>query len=390
MCLIQDLRIFLIHLILCKIISVIIIEIKTMKKQLGIIGGVVVVIIAVVLVMGTKGSDEPEALKIGVMLPLSGEYAWAGENIQRGVEFGLAEYKAAHPDIQIELVVEDDGFDVQKGIAAYRKLVEVNSVDAIIMVSTPVIDAMYETVVTHEVPVMQLGIQTTGIADDNIFQTSPSAEAPIEQFAQHLLSMHDFAKTAVFYDNTAGGLQFKGAFEKTYTDTAEYFVMNDKEDVRGYALRVAEGEYDAVVFLTSPTHGALLVKEILAVDTTAPFFAFDAQLQSGFGDYERILGDIGVLNGAKSLWLKGGNPEAFNAAYEAMYGVAPGFFADFGYDTFNILIGSYDNSYSAWLQNIQTFKGDLVSGPLSFDDNGVRIQPIVIQEVREGKLVELK
>ncbi len=360
-----------------------------MKKQIGIIGGVVV-LIALVLIMGNRGSDAPQKLKVGVMLPLSGEYAWAGENVQRGIEFGLAEYKLAHPDAQIELVVEDDGFDVQRGIAAYRKLVEVDGVDALIMVSTPVIDAMHETVVTHEVPVMQLGIQTTGIADDNIIQTSPSAEAPIQQFAQHLLNTHDFTKTAVFYDNTAGGLQFKGAFEKTYSDPAEYFVMNDKEDVRGYALRVAEGEYDAVLFLTSPTHGALMVKEILAVDTTVPFFAFDAQLQSGFGDYERILGDIAVLNGAQSLWLKGGNPEVFSAAYEAMYGVTPGFFADFGYDTFNILIGAYDDSYSTWIENIQAFKGDLVSGPFSFDENGVRIQPIVIQEVKGGKLVELK
>lgn len=352
-----------------------------------IVWGIVIVVLVVLGVRFFGSASSPAALRVGVMLPLSGEYAWAGQNIQRGVELGVAQYQEQHPDAQIELIIEDDGFDVQKGMSAYRKLVDVDQIDALIMVSTPVIDAMYEQVVADGLPVMQLGIQTKGVAQDNIFQTSPSAEAPIEQFAAHLMRTQSFARVAVFYDNTAGGLQFKDAFARTYTDPADFFVMNTKDDVRPYASKVAEGDYDAVVFLTSPTHGALLVKEIIAVDETVPFFGFDAQLQTGFGDYERILGDMRVLDGAQSLWLKGGDTTAFEEAYEAMFGDAPGFFADFGYDTAVLLLASHDTSRADWLRNIQKFAGDTASGPFSFDANGVRVQPIVIQEVVDGKLV---
>ncbi|MEY2641147.1 MAG: hypothetical protein RL150_540 [Candidatus Parcubacteria bacterium] len=352
------------------------------KKRAGLIGGVLVVLLIAAVFM-LRATEAPATLRVGVMLPLSGEYAWAGENIQRGIELAQATYVAAHPESQIELIIEDDGFDVQKGIAAYQKLTDIDQVDALIMVSTPVVDALHGEMQADGLPIMQLGIQTVGVAADNIFQTSPSAEAPIEQFATHLLETKDFKHVAVFYDNTAGGLQFKGAFERRYTDMASYFIMNDKDAIRAYALKVAADEYDAVVFLTSPTHGALLVKEILAVDDTVPFFGFDAQLQTGFGDYERILGDLRVLNGAQSLWLKGGDAVAFANAYKEMFGVEPGFFADFGYDTFMLLVGAYDTSRATWFANIQAFSGDTVSGPFSFDAQGVRLQPIVIQEVVE-------
>jgi branched-chain amino acid transport system substrate-binding protein len=360
-----------------------------MKKGIKIIIVVAAIALGAFLVLGNNQNDSAH-IKIGLMAPLSGEYAIAGENYQKGIELALEEYRAQHPDAQIELVVEDDGFDVKKGVSAYRKLTGLDKVDAMLTISTPVIDAIHEDIQQSDLIVMQLGIQTVGIADDNIFQTSSAPEEPVKLFAQFIEDNYDFKKVAVVYDNTAGGNTFLAAFDEGYNKDFTKFVVNDREDLRDHALRINGENYEAVVFLTSPENGALLSKEILALDDTPPLFAYDAQLQTGFGDYERILGDTNVLNGSISMWLKAGESEKFATAFKKKYGEDPGFVADFGYDTFNILMDNYDSDREKWMDNIQSYESAGPSGNISFDINGIRIQDIVINTIVRGEIAPLE
>lgn len=357
-------------------------------KKIGISFAVLLIVGFVVILNQTNQSQE--TLKIGIMSPLSGEYAVAGQNYQKGIELALDEYRKENPDVDIQIVVEDDGFVVQKGLTAYKKLVDLDKVDAILMVSTPVIDAIHEDIKKTDLIVMQLGIQTVGVADDNIFQTSAAPDAPIAQFAKYIDTSYDFEKVAVIYDNTAGGQTFLNAFKGSYSKSFDEFVINKKEDIRPIALKISGNEYGAVVFLTSPEHGALTVKEIKAVDSTPPLFAFDAQLQTGFADYERILGDANILNGSISMWLKSGDAEKFKELYVKKYGEDPGFVADFGYDTFNMLMQGYSKDKKKWIDNIQNLKSEGASGKIAFDENNIRLQDIVINKVIDGKLVPIK
>lgn len=353
------------------------------------------IVIVSIVILGSLGilikeNQSQEVLKIGLMSPLSGEYAVAGQNYQKGIELALEEYKKENPNVSIELIVEDDGFVVQKGLSAYKKLKDFDKVNSILMLSTPVIDAIHEDVQKTDLIVMQLGIQTTGIADDNIFQTSAAPEAPVAQFADYLEGEYDFKNVAVIYDNTPGGQTFMETFRKNYTDSFNEFVITKRDDIRPTSLKIVEGEYDVVVFLTSPENGAVAVKEILSIDSTPALFAFDAQLQTGFGDYQRILGDTNVLNGSLSMWLKSGNSEKFRQLYLEKYKEEPGFVADFGYDTFNILMEGYSKDKKKWMDNIQNLNSEGPSGKIAFDENNVRLQDIVIQKVVEGKLVPIK
>ncbi|OHA16573.1 MAG: hypothetical protein A3C79_01415 [Candidatus Taylorbacteria bacterium RIFCSPHIGHO2_02_FULL_45_28] len=355
------------------------------KTKLIWISVAVLIVIAISIVFRNV-SRLPGELTLGLMLPLSGEYAVAGQNYQKGVELALDQYRKSNPDISIRMVIEDDGFETKKGVSAYRKLMDFDKVDAIMMLSTPVIDAIHTDMIKDGIPVMQLGIQTVGVANDNIFQMSPSGEAPIIQFAQYLEDNYQFKKVAVIYDNTAGGLSFFNAFSDGYEGGFTPFIVSERADLRDYAIKISAENYDAVVFLTSPENGAIAVKEILTIDQTPPFFGFDAQLQTGFADYKRILGDTNRLNGARSLWLKSGKADDFQEAFKQKYGAEPGFIADFGYDIFNVLVENYDSDDKKWIDGIENVNTEGVSGPISFDEVGVRIQPIVINMVENGEI----
>ncbi len=359
-----------------------------MKKVL--IGIIVVIIIAIAVVVSGNKQETPESLKLGLMLPLSGDYAVAGQNMQKGMLLALDAYKAEHPGVQIDVVIEDDAYDATKGVSAYNKLVNLDQVDMILMLSTPVIDAIHEDVVARGIPVIQLGVQTVGVADDNIIQFSPAAAAPIGAFASHLATDDRFAgkKVAVVYDNAAAQLSFFETFKEQYTALFTPMLSNGKDDHRSYATEIANDNYDAVVFIMSPENGALLTKEILALDQTVPLFGYDAQLQTGFADYGRILGDTNKINGALSLWFKAGQMDELTAAFQAEYGEAPGFVVDFSWDMIHTALATYADDDAVWIENLKQFENeDGASGPISFDKDGVRIQPMVITEVQNGQLV---
>lgn len=365
---------------------------KNKSKILSVIAALIVFIAIFSIKNNSLESTEDKVIKLGLISPLSGEYAAVGQNYQRGIELAFDEYKKNNPNQKIELTVEDDGFDVKKGISVYKKLTDINHVNALMMLSTPVIDAIYGDITKTDLIVMQLGIQTKGIAPDNIFQTSPLPDYPISEFTKYLNNKNDFKKIAVVYDNTAGGISFYEAFQKEYKKDYIPLIVNNKSDLRSYATKISKDEdIDSVLFLTSPDNGALLVKDIITFDKTIPTFAFDPQLYTGYENYRKILGDMNKINGSLSLWLKEGDSAKFKELYKAKYGEEPSFLADFGYDTFNVLMKNYNKDHITWMKNIQDYNDkNGVSGSISFDKDGVRVQDIVINKIVNGEITPIE
>lgn len=363
-----------------------------MSKKIKIISILVIAIIVIGLFVVNNKSSQPDSIKLGLMLPLSGDYAAAGQNMQKGMELALEVYKKDNPNVSIDVVVEDDAYDVTKGLSAYKKLVDLDKVDVILMLSTPVIDAIHEDVVKRGLPIIQLGIQTVGVGDDNIIQFSPAAEAPIGFLADYLGKDASFysKKVAVLYDNSPGQLVFFQVFKDRYGKEITPLMVNNRSDLRNYATKIANEDYEAVVFILTPENGALATKEILTLDSTVPTLVYDAQLQTGFADYGRILGDVNKINGAKSMWFKAGKMDEVKKLFNQKYGEDPGFLVDFSYDMINVALDTYNKDSVKWVNNLKKYKNsDGASGSISFDENGVRLQPMVITEIRDGQLVPI-
>ncbi len=97
-------------------------------------------------------AGEVRAATIGVLLPLSGDYARYGEEALRGIRMALAGMPGGG---QISLRVEDTGGDGDKAVAAYRKLVD-EQVDAVL---GPLLADVTGALASHlrtDVPVLSL------------------------------------------------------------------------------------------------------------------------------------------------------------------------------------------------------------------------------------------
>ena len=83
-----------------------------------------------VKLLGTKEEKTNEPIKIGIILPLSGNAAALGESARNAAI--LAKEKFKDTKNKYELIFEDDQADSKKTVSAFKKLVDVNQISAVI------------------------------------------------------------------------------------------------------------------------------------------------------------------------------------------------------------------------------------------------------------------
>jgi len=82
-----------------------------------------------VLAAALSPSAHADAVKIGAVLPLSGEYEFAGASFREGMRLGLEEYGPTKHTYQ--LILEDSAFVPTRAVLAAQRLISVEKVDVI-------------------------------------------------------------------------------------------------------------------------------------------------------------------------------------------------------------------------------------------------------------------
>jgi len=364
-----------------------------MNKTIKIILGLVIIALVVWGIYSfSQRSQNPvsdQPIKIGVITGLTGEYAFVGENWKKGVMLAEELYKKANPNSFIELIIEDDGFDTKKGLSAYRKMVDINKIDALINMTTPTINAIYNIVVENGMPVIQGGEQSQEPVDDNIMQIMPGNIFSEIQLGEYVKDMK-LENLAVVYNNDATFLRFFDAFKNGYNGSFDEYKLGSIEsgtsDYRTITTKILAKKPSAIVFITIPNDGARLISEILKLSTEKPQFIFDLNFQSGFNDYKQILGDMNILNGDITMMIASQVSDQFIADWKAKYNEEPGVFADWAYDAYNLLLKTYDPDNSQWVKNLKKVDFEGVSGKVTFDETGVRIPDFQIKTITNGAI----
>jgi len=358
------------------------------KSTLWVIG-LVVIVIVVLVITETRKTTQVSGFRVGLISILSGEYSVVGQSYANGVILANEHYNAAHPDAKIDLTVEDDGFTGGKGVSAYQKLVNVNKIDALINASSPTIDSIYTTVVASGMPVIQGGEQGIEPEDDNVFGVFPNSVDSEYEYGVYMRE-HGVKEMTLVYTDVSGLARFVEAFKRGFQGTVrEFKVSADEKDFRTHALKVSTGLPKTLGIIAFPQQGAQFLKEYFKVDKSKPQYFFDASFQSGFADYQRILGDLAPLNGALVGTINLPTTQEFKDAYKKRFGTEAGFLADIGYDAFNVLASNYSTDSKTWLQNIKNIHMTGASGVTQFGPTGNRLPDTKFMTVIGGKLSEL-
>lgn len=360
------------------------------KKILwGLLGVIVLIGAFFVITNKTPVALAPfnQTIKIGIMLPLTSPFGAVAEGVRNASLLAVTDWQATHPGVTVETVIEDDNYNAGKGIAAYTKMKNVDKVDGIVSISTPVVDALYKTYQQDGLPVINLGVQTEGVTKDNIFQIFPDAKGQIKPLADYLQNSTNYESIVIVHStNDPAYAQFYNEFKKLYTKPSKDVVLNTKEDSKVVANKILATKSQAVVFLLTPDLGSSVTKEVKILDKKEMDYYYDASLISGIDQYKKILGDTNALNGAITIKTVAGDMSKFKVDYKTKYGAEPTIFAETGYDSMMIMLNSYNKDKATWVENMQNSSFVGPSGKTTFDESGVKNPEYMIVKVINGEV----
>jgi len=244
------------------------------RKAIWIIMSLVVIIILMnTLVMtGFFVRNTNEELTIGVILPLSGDFAVIGSELQKGIKLAKDESK-----VNVRIIYEDDQFDPKMSLNAANKLLNFGNIIDIGI--TPFVEGAKPTIPLFENKKTPLitAWDSTHLVDENdfLFSTGFSTEKAGEKMADFAFNELELRKIAVVSHNDAWSELISDSFKEKFIDLGGKIVMHEKHDInevdyRSTILKMKSLDIDGVYMpLIHPTNVNFLkqVKE-LDLDTT--------------------------------------------------------------------------------------------------------------------------
>lgn len=348
-----------------------------------------------------------DAVKIGLMAPLTGSWASEGEEMKKAVEL-LAEGVNAEGGLlgrQVEVVVEDDGGDPRTASLAAQRLVT-QDVSAVVgtygSAVTEASQSIYDESKVIQVANGSTAIRLTEKGLRYFFRTCPRDDEQ-GRVAVETIEKMGAKKVAVLHDNSAyaKGLadEAKAGLEKDGVAVVFFDALTPGERDYSAILTKMKGTAPDVVFFTGyyPEAG-LLLRQKAEMKWTVPFLGGDA---TNNPDLVKIAG-VGPAAGFYCVSpplpqdLDTKEAKAFLADFQKKYGGAPSsIYAVLAGDGFRVIAAAMSavkstdpDKVAAYLhESMKDFPG--LTGKISFNEKGDRVGDVyrVYQVDADGKFV---
>jgi len=343
-----------------------------------------------------SATSEKQPIKIGFVAPFTGVSAPSGIDLRDGFLLYLQQHDNILGGHKIDFYTEDDTADAGTGVQKARKLVEQDGVSLIAgPAQTPVAYAIAEYTIPIKVPLLLNG--STGDAhtkqnyNDYVLRVGWSASqamAPLADYAYNVLGYRKMACMAMdngFGQETMAVFQYE--FERlggkitariwnpnACLDFAPYLAQIPTD---GDAIAVTEAGGDGVNFFPAYRDYGLTLPILASGSTT------DESLLPAIGDP-----GLGVLSCCfYSAALDTPENKAFVDAYTKAYNRTPGWNAEAGYVSAQVLDGIFDLMPAGFdldtmLNNFKGYTGVWPRGPVTIDNYNHPIQNMYIREVQ--------
>lgn len=344
-------------------------------------------------------AEETGPIKVGAILPLTGDGAAYGDPMQKVAQIAL-EKANAEGGTQIEFIWEDGKCNGADAANATRKLIEVDKVKVIYggFCSSETL-AMAPIAEKAGVVVLSPGSSSPDIttAGDYIFRNYPSDATQGRVLAEES-TRRGYKKVAILSEQNDYTLGIQKVFEEKFTASGgivdvQTYLPSDS-DFRTPLLKLKAGEPDALfINPQTPAKADLAFKQLEEMDWDVALIGND--VVAGFQDLIEKFADTleGML--VAEFSFDRNNPAfiALEEKYKENTGeeLPYGTYASTSYDAVFIIkealtaAGNDADGVKAYLYNIDGRKG--LGGTLIIDENGDPKAGHQLEEVKGGKVV---
>ncbi len=293
------------------------------------------------------GSALAEPVKVGMVTTLSTGAGYLGEDVRDG--FVLALEMAGASD-RIELLVEDDGLEPERGVQIAQRMVERDGAQVMTgIIFSNVAMAVVPKLVRDGVIYLSPNAGPSQLAGqgchENYFNVAWQNDNLHEAMGAYV-TQQGFDNVYLLAPNYPAGQDALTGFKRFYEGgvAGEVYTQLGQTDYAAELANLRAAEPDAVFFFYPGGMGINFVKQAAqsGISQEIPFFgpafSFDDTLLDAVGDAA-----VGIKN--SSQWspdLDNAANQAFVDAYREKYDRYPTLYASQGFDTANLLLSALD------------------------------------------------
>lgn len=338
----------------------------------------------------------PQVLRVGVILPLTGDSAYIGQSIQQGMEIERAQAaQAGKPKLEVEYL--DTAGDPARVVTAYRSLVDVRKASAIIAVQQG-IKALVPLAASDQRVLLATSVPDNGIIGQNpwVFRFFINARSDASTIAAYSREKLGLRTASVLYVNDSMGLSyrdsFRAEFEKRGGKVVQELTFNPGEtNFRTVVAKIRGQKPDAVYLVgygASMANAAIQLREgrvkstLLAVGTLSQPEILKAAGSAAEGAYYTTAEFFTFDPKTEEL-------REFVRLFQQKYGHVPVFFEVFGYDSLRLLAEAAKRGGVQPQELRDTLRGvrnlPMAAGNVSVQPDGDVQFPVVVKRIVNGQ-----
>ena len=357
-----------------------------MNKKIAIVSAVLVVVaaaIAIAAIAFVTVEKKPEEIKVGAILPLSGDLSAYGKYVQRGIELAAEEINAngGIDGANITVLYRDNEGKSDKTVSVMNALIAEDKVPVVIgaVVSENTL-AVCPIAEKKKVVLISPTSTSSKLSDykNYVFRTCPSDIYQGKALSDVIFDLKpEGARVAVMFVDNDYGVGLKDAFVKSYQERGEIVAVEAHKEgdteFTGVLSAIKDKNPDVVVLITYAKEGAAIVKQgreegLDVAWVGSDGIKSDAFIEQAGKDAEGVKATYPISMVSESV------TENFVKLYRAKYGTGSiDTDVTYGYDTMHVVAeaiekGGYDaEDISDALREIR-YHG--VCGAKKFDENG--------------------
>ncbi|MDB5259985.1 MAG: branched-chain amino acid transporter substrate-binding protein [Candidatus Nomurabacteria bacterium] len=377
-----------------------------MKKPIvGVLVLTLIVLVVWLFVEERKSSQFSESIKIGYVVPLTGDAATYGEPMKNAASLAVEEINNSGGvnGRKLEVIYEDSKCSGKDALTATQKLISIDKVQVLdgftcaedLLNSASLIEK--NKIITLSPGALGPGVSAAG---DYIFQTNPSATVATKKLTSLIFKNH--TNVIVVSENTGFAIDIRDFFSKEFESLGGKVTLSETynpntKDFRAILQKIKK-ENPSAIFINPQTEitGGLFIKQARELGITADLFSLDTL--SGPTTRE-ISGDASeglTLVTVPDLDTQNQKANEFLKKYKEKYGdpVFPLYLAS-AYDSINIIAqaiqiaGDDSQKIKDYLYKMSDYHGAV--GTYHFDKNGdIEGIDFVVKKMVSGKLINIK
>jgi len=353
-----------------------------MNKTTGVVIGVIVLILIIGGVWyyskNTQQTANNETIKIGVMLPITGAVAPAGESEKNAIEMAVEErnLQGGINGKKIELVIEDTTLSAEKAVSAFNKLFNIDKIKLFLGPSPSVEIAAVAPIISKENAIMINfggGASPYSKYGENAFTSSGVYAFEMPRMVEYI-EKQGYKNVAFLGVKTDSIIQALEIFRQELKNKNINLVQSDlmeasNKDFRTNLLKIKESKPDAIYVQHFPALLGMILKEKKELEIDIPILT-----QSNLEDPSvlQIAGADSLKGVVYTAPVRKEKGEQYFKKYELKYGKKAVTISDNAYDAANLLIDAIQKSEDIgkireYLKNVKNYDG--AGGVFSIDEN---------------------